>query len=131
MKNALLACVVSVLAISSVHAGVQSRPGVYQPGNGVSAPQLVKDAKPQYTAEAMRRKIEGAVLMEAVIGIEGRVTDIKVVTSLDSVYGLDDAALTAARQWQFKPGMKDNKPVPVLVTIEMAFTLSSKHRTHG
>jgi TonB family protein len=46
-----------------------------------------------------------------------------VVRSLDGVFGLDQEAIKAARQWRFAPGMKQGVAVPVLVTISMGFTL--------
>jgi TonB family protein len=45
------------------------------------------------------------------------------VRSLDSAFGLDQEAIKAARQWRFAPGTKQGEPVPVLVTIAIAFTL--------
>ena len=102
---------------------------VYRSGNGVTAPILLKEVKPQYTAEAMRAKIEGSVVMECVVQSDGTVRDdIKVIRSLDRKYGLDDEAVKSARQWTFKPGMKDGKAVPVQITIEIAFTTSMKKR---
>ena len=46
-----------------------------------------------------------------------------VTESLDKEYGLDTQAVEAARQWLFKPGTKDGKPIAVRVTLEMVFTL--------
>ena len=46
--------------------------------------------------------------------------------SLDRTYGLDEEAVTCVKQWQFIPGMRDGTAVPVLVTIEMTFTLGKK-----
>jgi protein TonB len=53
----------------------------------------------------------------------GGVGDVTVTESLDPVYGLDDAAVTAAKQWRFEPATKDGKPVTVAVDVEMTFTL--------
>ena len=50
-------------------------------------------------------------------------SDVKVARSLDSVYGLDEAAVKAMKQWEFKPGLKDGKPVAVRISVDMAFTL--------
>ena len=97
--------------------------GAYRPGNGVETPVLLKEIKPQYTAQAMRAKIQGEVLLECVVHPDGSVGNIRVVRSLDSTFGLDQEAIKAARQWRFKPGMRKGEPVPVLVTIAIAFTL--------
>ena len=97
--------------------------GVYQPGNGVTLPLLIKEVKPAYTSDAMRAKIQGTVLLECVVRPDGTVTDIQVLRSLDPTFGLDQEAIKAARQWRFRPGMRLGEPVPVLVTIELTFTL--------
>jgi TonB family protein len=46
-----------------------------------------------------------------------------VTRSLDTTYGLDAEAVKAVKQWVFDPGTKDGKAVPVLVQIEMSFSL--------
>ncbi len=97
--------------------------GAYRPGNGVEIPQLIKEVKPQYTAQAMRAKIQGEVLLECIVQPDGSVGNIRVVRSLDSAFGLDQEAVKAARQWRFRPGTRQGQPVPVLVTIAIAFTL--------
>ena len=97
--------------------------GAYQPGNGVSDPVKLKEIKPLYTADAMRAKIQGVVEITCVVMPDGTVSDARVTRSLDPVFGLDQEAVKAAQKWRFIPGMKDGKPVPVLITILMEFTL--------
>jgi periplasmic protein TonB len=97
--------------------------GVVPPGNGVISPQLVKDVKPNYTADAMGAKIAGTVLLEVVVLADGKVGDVRVTQSLDREFGLDDQAVTAAKLWKFKPGTKDGVAIPVVVKIEMTFSL--------
>jgi len=97
--------------------------GVYRPGNGVTLPRLVKEVKPQYTSDAMRAKVQGTVLVECVVRPDGTVGDVQVVRSLDQTFGLDQEAIKAARQWRFQPGTRLGEPVPVLITIELTFTL--------
>lgn len=97
--------------------------GAYRPGNGVETPRLIREVKPQYTAQAMRAKIQGTVLLECVVLPDGTVGNIQVRRSLDSTFGLDQEAIKAARQWKFVPGTRLGAPVAVLVTIEIAFTL--------
>ncbi len=93
------------------------------PQAGVTMPRVVKEVKPQYTPEAMSARIEGTVLMTTVIGTDGIPDDIRVTRSLDAEYGLDKQAVAALAQWRFEPGRRDGKPVAVLVTVEMHFTL--------
>jgi periplasmic protein TonB len=97
--------------------------GVYRPGSGVSIPRIVREVRPDYTSDAMRAKIQGQVILEAVVMPDGSVGRVEVVRSLDAVFGLDQEAVKAARQWRFVPGMRQGEAVAVLVTIEMTFTL--------
>ena len=71
----------------------------------------------------MRAKVEGAVVLQCVVTRDGSVADIRVIRSLDSKFGLDQEAIKAAGQWRFQPGTRMGEPVPVLITIELTFTL--------
>jgi periplasmic protein TonB len=96
---------------------------VYKPGNGVTLPAVIKQVKAVYTQEAMDAHIEGTVGLEVVVLADGAVGEVKVARSLDPTYGLDQQAVTAMKQWQFKPGTKDGKAVAVQVDVEINFTL--------
>jgi len=78
---------------------------------------------PQYSADAMRAKIQGLVVVSAVVLPDGSVSDVRVIRSLDRVFGLDMKAIEAARQWRFFPGTRQGEPVPVFVNIELEFNL--------
>ena len=97
--------------------------GVYRPGNGVVSPRLLKEVKPNYTGNAMRAKIQGIVTMEAVVMPDGSVGQVQITRSLDSTFGLDQEAIRTVKLWRFAPGTRQGVPVPVLVEIEMTFTL--------
>jgi TonB family protein len=97
--------------------------GAYRPGSGVTSPELVHEVKPLYTPDAMRAKIQGSVLLECVVLPDGTVGDLRIIRSLDPVFGLDQEAIKAARQWRFRPGRRLGQPVAVLVNIELSFTL--------
>jgi TonB family protein len=103
-------------------AGVQDTT-IYTPGDGVSLPQPTKQVKAGYTPEAMQNRIEGKVGLDTVVLADGTVGDVKVVESLDTVYGLDKNAVAAMKQWEFKPGMKGGKAVAVRVHVIINFTL--------
>jgi protein TonB len=94
--------------------------GTYRPGNGVTAPTLLTQVRPNYTAEAMQRKIQGTVVLEMIVGLDGTPRDVRVVRSLDA-YGLDAEAMRAARQWRFNPGRLGETPVDVLVILMIDF----------
>jgi TonB family protein len=97
--------------------------GVYRPGSGVTLPIKVREVKPAYTSDAMRAKVQGTVLLQCVVRPDGTVGDVEIVKSLDPVFGLDQEAVKAARQWLFRPGTRFGEAVPVLITIELTFTL--------
>jgi protein TonB len=97
--------------------------GVYQRGSGIIDPVVIREVKPQYTAEAMRAKIQGSVLLRAVVLPDGSMGPVEVARSLDSSFGLDQEAIKAARQWRFRPGTRLGEPVAVEVLIELTFTL--------
>ncbi len=71
----------------------------------------------------MRAKLQGVAVLSGVVGVDGMLHDIRVVRSLDAAFGLDQEAITCVRQWRFRPGTRQGKPVAVYVTIEVVFTL--------
>ena len=97
--------------------------GPYRPGNGVESPRVIRSVDPRYTAGAMRAHVTGVVWLEAVVLADGTVGDIQITKSLDSVFGLDEEAVKAAKQWRFLPGTRFGEPVAVLVSIELSFNL--------
>jgi TonB family protein len=119
--------ILTVAALAVVLAGgsLAAQDQVYKPGEGIKMPRLVKEVKPSYTEGAMRRKVQGVVEMKVVVLDDGTVgNDVIVTRSLDEE--LDQQAIRAVKQWTFKPGTKDDKPVRVQVNIEMTFTLRDK-----
>jgi TonB family protein len=105
---------------------MQFRAGAYSAGAlppGGVAPVVVRHVQPKYTTAAMRAKVEGIVTLEAVVGANGVVERVRIVRSLDSVHGLDQEALVAARGWLFRPATVNGTPVSSYVTIELEFRL--------
>jgi protein TonB len=116
--------ILTVVAVAAVMGGValaQAQSGdVYQIGNGVTSPRLVKEVKPVYPEAVKSRRITGVVELTAVVLPDGTVgDDIKVTRSLDE--DLDKEAVKAIRQWIFTPGTKDGKAVAVQINIELSF----------
>jgi TonB family protein len=93
----------------------------YKVGGGVTAPVVVSKKDPEYTEVARAAKYQGTVLLYVEIGPDGMAHNTRVVRSLG--LGLDEKAIEAVAQWQFKPGTKDGQPVTVAATIEVNFRL--------
>lgn len=82
-----------------------------------------KVVPPSYTPEAQQAEIEGPIRLEVAIDAQGRVTAAKVLRGLG--YGLDEAAVAAARKMLFEPSRRCGKAVPSTLTFNMRFTLDS------
>ena len=91
-------------------------------GRAESYPPRVSSRRsdPSTPSEAMTRKIQGTVLLEAIVTRDGCPSRIRVVRPL-APGGLDEEAIAAAAQWQFEPGRLGAAPVDVLVMIDVGF----------
>ncbi len=85
-------------------------------------PLLLSRVMPEYSRQARLQGVEGLVLLEAVLAVDGHVEDdIKVLQSIPS---LDLAAMQALRQWRFRPARdQENRPVRVILEVPMRFVL--------
>ena len=106
-------------------SGSGTGPGAGWPGPfriaGVSAPVVIHKVEPEYTEEARAAKYQGTVLLYVEIAPDGTATNISVQRSLG--LGLDEKAIECVKQWRFKPGQRDGKPVTAPATIEVNFRL--------
>jgi protein TonB len=94
-----------------------------RPGNGCSVPQPVGQPRPNYTADAMRAKLQGDVAVEVVVRKDGTVGDLRITQSLDRAHGLDAEAIKAAKSWTFRPATCQGRPVDMVVTLILEFRL--------
>ena len=92
----------------------------YRAGGNIRPPAKVRHVPPVYPQIAQQNKIEGTVILEAVIAENGRVRDVRV---LRSVPLLDQAAIEAVRQWHFTPTLLNGEAVPVVMTVTVRFQL--------
>ncbi len=91
-----------------------------RPGAGIRAPAKTDDVAPLYPAIAREARVQGVVIIEATIGVDGVVQQARV---LRSVPLLDEAALAAVRQWRYSPTLLNGRPVPVVMTVTVNFQL--------
>jgi len=88
---------------------------------GQIPPAVLHTVDPQYSDEARRAKIQGAVLVSALVGVDGLPTDVHVTRSLG--HGLDEKAIECVSQYRFRPAQRDGKPVATHVNVEVNFQL--------
>ena len=87
----------------------------------VAEANLIHDVAPTYPPEAGRARIEGAVVLLAVIGKDGTVQDVRVESGLPV---LAQAAIDAVKQWRYRPYLLNGEPIEVDSKITINFTLS-------
>ena len=92
-------------------------------GGNVSQPTKTKHVAPVYPPLAQSASVQGVVIIEAIIGGDGKVQDARVLRSIPL---LDQAALDAVKQWEFTPTMLNGSPVAVIMTVTLQFTLSGQ-----
>ena len=96
-------------------------PAPVRVGGAITPPQRIRNVNPIYPPDAQADKVQGVVILEATIGVDGRVTDVRVLRSIPQ---LDAAATSAVRQWEYTPTLVDGVAVPVVMTITVNFTLN-------
>jgi TonB family protein len=122
MRTALVLLICGSLFQSTQAPAVDWPPaGVYRISDVTTRPEVTAKVAPKYTGPAIRARIEGFVTLECVVEPDGSVGPVRVTRSLDTVNGLDDAAIAALKQWTFKPGTRDGSPVRVLATVMLTF----------
>jgi len=85
-------------------------------------PQILQQTTPSYTDDAIKSKVQGVIILQAVIRKDGTVDSFKVLRGLG--FGLEEKAIQEiATNWRFRPGTLKGRPVDVLATIEVQFNL--------
>ena len=98
----------------------QPPPAPVRVGIGIKPPQKIAHVDPVYPLIAQTARVQGTVIIEATIGVDGTVTDARI---LRSVALLDQAALDAVKQWRYTPTLLNGQPVPVIMTVTVSFAL--------
>jgi protein TonB len=113
---------VAVPVITSVAVEFKlTPPAPVRVGGAIKPPAQIKRVTPPYPPEAQAAGVQGMVIMEATIGADGKVTDVRVLRSIPL---LDQAATDAVRQWEYTPTVLNGTPVPVIMTVTLNFTLT-------
>lgn len=97
--------------------------GPMRVGGDIKAPERVHYVSPEYPELARRARMEGIVILTAVVDKEGNVRDVEVTRGLGLGLGLDEAALDAVKEWKYTPTYYDGAPVEVILTVTVRFQL--------
>lgn len=91
-------------------------------GRHIKEPTKKKYVAPEWPANAARAGLNGVVVLEFVVGVDGKVQDVKVLKGYQS---LASAASSAVRKWRYDPAQLDGKAVPFIRTVTINFQLPS------
>jgi protein TonB len=91
-----------------------------RPGGSIRTPTKIRDVQPVYPTIALQTRVQGTVILEALLDQYGRVQNLKVLRSYPL---LDHAAIDAVRQWEYTPTLLNGVPVPVIMTVTVTFKL--------
>jgi protein TonB len=86
-----------------------------------SLPVVLFKVEPEFTEEARKARLQGAVMLQIEVTAQGKVANVRVVRGIG--FGLDERAVEAVLKWRFRPGMQDGKPVSAPATVEIYFYL--------
>ena len=106
--------------------GTPDENGVYHIGGNIPPPTKSRDVPPVYPREAQIAGIQGIVIVEVIIGEDGRVSLSDILRSIPY---LDEAALQAVRQWRYSPSIIDGRPARVKLTTTANFTVRDPDAT--
>jgi TonB family protein len=98
------------------------RARIAEPASKLVQAEILSKPTPIYTEEARRLRIEGEVLLEVVLGSNGKLHVVRVVRGLG--HGLDDEAVREAEQIRFKPAQRDGQPTDSTVVLHIIFQLA-------
>jgi protein TonB len=109
--------------IEHVPAPAATPPSPIRLHAGMQPPRKLVHVDPVYPPIAQSARVEGTVILETVIGVDGRVTAVRVLRSIPL---LDQAAMDAVKRWSFTPTLLNGTPVPVAMTVTVRFALTSR-----
>lgn len=94
---------------------------VFQLTGDIAPPEKIHFPSPRYTEEGRQARIQGVVILEAVVDANGDVGRVKVLKGLP--YGLSEEAVATAKEWKFRPAMRGGQPVSVYLNLTIRFSL--------
>ena len=121
MARACVWCFTLVLTLAATAApAAQNAAAPVRVGQAIRPPTKIRDVRPKYPEAALAAGVQGVVILEVTIGPDGAVQETRILRSIPL---LDDAAVSAVREWQFAPTLLNGAPTPIIMTVTVNFTL--------
>jgi protein TonB len=111
-----------IISSTPVAVPKMATPSRIRVSQGVTAGMKIHDVSPQYPQMAKIARVQGPVVLAAVIGKDGAIQNLRVVSTASPL--LNQSALDAVKQWRYRPYILNGEPVEVDTTITVNFTLS-------
>jgi protein TonB len=122
--NTISTVVAAIVLALSVPMPAVSQAGGQQPirvGGSAQQVNLVSQQRPVYPPEAKAARIQGLVQLQILIGKDGTVQNLTVLTGPEE---LRQSAVDAVKQWAYKPTLLNGQPVEVITTVDVNYTLA-------
>ena len=113
---------VLVVSITLSGAPISAQLAPYRVGGPIRPPAKIKNVAPVYPEPARNARVQGVVILEALVDRQGRVESVRVLRSIPL---LDNAAIAAVRQWRYSPLMLNGQPERFVLTVTLSFGLST------
>lgn len=111
--------------VGGIVGGLPSEPApppkVVRVGGNITAPKLVDVVRPEYPILAAQARLAGIVILEARVGVDGRVKDVRTLRGPPLLL---DAAIAAVKQWRYRPLLLNGAPVEFILTVTVTFNLT-------
>ena len=120
MKGAVVLVLIGVVACGGSSTTAPATTTPTSTPSQIQPPVKLVDVKPVYPADAQAARVQGVVILEVVVGTDGRVQSVTVLRSIPL---LDQAAVDAVKQWVFSPATLNGQPVTFTLTVTVNFTL--------
>jgi protein TonB len=92
-------------------------------GEGVIPPAILSQEQPKFPRAAERMRVSGVVNLQVLVGVDGRVEEVRIVNVSRSGVGFESASEEAVRKWRYRPATKDGVKVRMWLPVRIPFTI--------
>jgi TonB family protein len=113
-----------IIDTAKLKQGTCKKGDLQMPDGCLTLPVLQKKIPPKYPDDARRAHVNGRITAVATVGVDGKVTEVTIVTAEPPRRGFEESTKDAVRQWVYTPATLKGRPVAVLFTVMTEYTVS-------